>query len=239
MNILAIGNEFSQDATRYLHQIAESDDRDMTVVNLNAYQCSLSEHYKNNLTDSKAYTLEYNGESTGFKSSIKEALLSRDWDVVVVQQLSSLSFDYESYQPYIDNLVSDIRKYAPKCKIMLHQTWAYEQGSTYLEEVGYKDKFQMSIDIKEAYEQAAEAISADKIIPSGELFTRLAAQGVQVYLEGHRASHGIGRYSLGLLWYACITGKSILKNTYSNICGNVTDTELDVVRQYADDLKDY
>lgn len=239
MNILSIGNEFSQDATKYLHQIAMCDGRDITVVNLNAYQCSLSEHYKNNLVDAKVYTLEYNGESTGFKSSIKDALLSRDWDVVVLQQLSSLSFDYESYQPYIDNIVADVRKYSPKCKIMLHQTWAYEQGSTYLEEVGYDDKFQMSIDIKDAYEKAAEAVRADKIIPSGEMFIRLEAQGVKVYREGQRASHGIGRYCLGLLWYASITGKSVSRNTFSAFDGIVSDADVEFAKQYADDLKDY
>ena len=34
MNILAIGNSFSQDATRYLNAIAKADNVDLTVVNL-------------------------------------------------------------------------------------------------------------------------------------------------------------------------------------------------------------
>ena len=166
MNVLTIGNGFSHDATRYLHGIAKSDGFDMTVVNLNAYKCSLSDHYKNHLTDAKANYLEYNGVEIGFKTSIKEARLSRDWDAVVLQQLSSQSTDYETYQPYIDSLAKYIRKYAPKAKLILHQTWAYEQHSKGLVEAGYEDKYQMSVDVKTAYDKAAQAINADKVIPS-------------------------------------------------------------------------
>ena len=114
MNILVIGNGFSQDATRYLHAIAAHDGFAMTVVNLNARKCSHSKHYKNYLTDDKAYLIEYNGENTGFKTSMKEAILSRDWDVIVLQQEISQSTEYDNFQPYLDNLVKHIRKYAPK-----------------------------------------------------------------------------------------------------------------------------
>lgn len=34
MNILAIGNSFSQDATRYVHQIARAAGENLTVVQL-------------------------------------------------------------------------------------------------------------------------------------------------------------------------------------------------------------
>ena len=239
MNVLAIGNDFSKDATRYLHQIAANDGCDMTVVNLNAYQSSLSEHYRNNLIDVKAYTLEYNGKSTGFKTSIKEALLSRDWDVVVLQQLSSQSFDYETFQPYIDNLAKNIRKYSPKCQLVLHQTWAYAQKSKYLYDVGYEDKFQMSMDVKNAYEKASIDIKADKVIPSGEMFLRMETQGVEIYRDGKHASLGIGRYGLGLLWYACLTGKSVAKNTFSKFDESVSYEDVDIAKRSADDLRDY
>ena len=210
MNVLAIGNGFSHDATRYLHGIAKSDGFDMTVVNLNAYKCSLSDHYKNHLTDAKAYFLEFNGVEIGFKTSIKEALLSRDWDAVVLQQLSSQSIDYETYQPYIDSLAKYIRKYA--------------------------DKYQMSVDVKTAYDKAAQAINADKVIPSCELFLRMSAKGVRMYRDGVRASAGLGKYALGLLWYACITGKNVSKNTFSRFDEPITSNEIEIAKQCVEDL---
>ena len=239
MNVLAIGNGFSQDATRYLHGIAAHDGCDMTVVNLNAYKCSLSEHYKNHLTDAKVYSLEYNGEVTGFKVSIKEALLSHDWDVISLQQLSTESMDYETFQPYIDIIAKYIRKYAPKSKVVLHQTWAYEQNSKELALAGYDDKFRMSMDVKHSYERAFEDIGADKIIPSGELFLRMSAQGLKVYRDGSRASLGVGRYGLGLLWYSVLTGRSVMKNTFSRFDENVSPTYLEMVKRCVDDLGGY
>ncbi len=44
MNILAIGNSFSQDATRYLYDIALSDNVNIKVVNLYIGGCSLELH---------------------------------------------------------------------------------------------------------------------------------------------------------------------------------------------------
>ena len=122
MNILSIGNSFSQDAQRYLHRIAKADGFVLYTFNLYIGGCSLSLHYRNMISDEKAYTLEMNGESTGFKVSLKDALLNRDWDVITIQQVSDKSPYYETYQPYLGEIVEYVRLYAPKAKIAMHQT---------------------------------------------------------------------------------------------------------------------
>ena len=99
MNILAIGNSFSQDATRYLHRIARSDGFDLKVTNLYIGGCSLERHFRNMLSEDKAYGLESNGEITGFFVSLKEALLNRNWDYITIQQASHFSPDYNTYHP--------------------------------------------------------------------------------------------------------------------------------------------
>ena len=78
MNVLAIGNSFSHDATRYLKQIARADNFDLNIVNLYIGGCSLSRHFRNIMSDKKAYVLQYGGFSTGFCVSVKEALLNRE-----------------------------------------------------------------------------------------------------------------------------------------------------------------
>ena len=129
MNILSIGNSFSQDAQRYLHRIAKADGCTLNTFNLYIGGCPISLHYRNMISEERAYMLEMNGESTGFKVSLKEALLNRDWDFVPVQQASLKSTDYETYQPYLNEIVNYIKRCAPKAKIAIHQTWAYEQDS--------------------------------------------------------------------------------------------------------------
>ena len=47
MRILAIGNSYSQDATRYLHQIARRGGVALNVSNLYIGGCPLSRHFKN------------------------------------------------------------------------------------------------------------------------------------------------------------------------------------------------
>ncbi len=53
MKILSIGNSFSQDAHRYLYEIAKKDGVDVKPVNLYIGGCSLRTHYINMLENKK------------------------------------------------------------------------------------------------------------------------------------------------------------------------------------------
>ena len=139
LKILAIGNSFSQDATRYIHEIAAHNGKNIKVVNLYIGGCPLRTHYVNSVDDRKNYSIEFNGVTTGFFASIKEALISDEWDIVTLQQSSNKSFKFETYQPYLDGLVEYIRRLAPKAKIAVHQTWAYEKNSDKLINVAKYD----------------------------------------------------------------------------------------------------
>ncbi len=209
MNILAIGNSFSQDATRYLHDLAKAAGENVTVVNLYIGGCSLERHYRNMLSGERAYDLEFNGLSTGFKVSLSEALLSRSWDFVTVQQASPKSVDYDTYQPYLNELVAYIRRCAPKAKLLVHETWAYEQGSERLSNLGYQDYRDMYRDLHAAYQQAAKDVDADRIIPCGTLLMALASQGYAVHRDTYHATKGLSRYALGLMWLHVLTGACV------------------------------
>ena len=104
IKVLAIGNSFSQDATRYLHDIAAADGLELKVVNLYIGGCSLNTHINNAVKDLPLYTYELNGKDTGKMISIKDALLADKWDVVTLQQVSHESICYETFQPYLSRL---------------------------------------------------------------------------------------------------------------------------------------
>ena len=110
MKVLSIGNSFSQDAQRYLHSIAKNNGVDLQTVNLYIGGCSLRTHYLNVLGDKQAYDLEFNGVSTGVKVSIRQVLESVEWDVITLQQVSNLSFNQESYSPYVQEVLSYVKK---------------------------------------------------------------------------------------------------------------------------------
>ncbi len=228
MNILSIGNSFSRDAQRYLHGIAEADGVVLNAFNLYIGGCSLSRHFRNMHSEERAYELDINGTATGFMASLKEALLNRDWDVVTVQQASPVSLSYESYQPYLNELVSFVRRLAPKAKIILHQTWAYEEGSEKLfKTTGYTHRSDMFRDLEMAYQKAFDEVKPSGMIPSGALFEALASKGAKhLHRDTYHASFGFGRYALGLLWYTFLTGRDVSGNTFSFFDETVTEEEI-------------
>ena len=217
MNILSIGNSFSYDAARYLHQIARCDGVELNIANIHIGGCPLWRHYVNAMDESKAYGLQYNGMDTNFFVTMKEALVNREWDIITLQQVSIQSVDYQTYQPYLDSLKEYIKKYCPKAKIYIHQTWEYGKDHPALKSMlGYDTPSQMLEDIRKAYNEAANAIGADGIIPSGELIGLLASEGIKIHRDNQHVSLGLGRYALGLLWYSCLTGRDVVKNSFSD-----------------------
>ena len=233
MNILSIGNSFSQDAHRYLHRISKADGCTLNTFNLYIGGCPLSLHYRNMLSEERAYMLEMNGESTGFKVSLKDALLNRDWDVVTIQQVSSESPYYETYQPYLNKIVEYLRLCVPKAKIAIHQTWAYEQDSHRLNiELEYKNHTDMFEDVRASYEKASKDIKADFIIPSGEVFQRLIESGIEkVHRDTFHASYGFGRYALGLLWYFILSGNDVKNNTFCDFDEEISEKEIIIAKE--------
>ncbi len=238
MQILSIGNSFSQDATRYLHQIAKADGVKLTTVNLYIGGCNLFRHFQNIKSDARAYSLEINGENTGFSVSVKEALLSREWDVVTLQQVSKLSPDFETFQPYLSALADYVREYAPKAKIYMHQTWGYEENSPRLNEtMGYASHLDMFKDLENSYAKAKEAICGDGIIPSGKTFCKLTEKGIpNIHRDTSHASFGLGRYALGLTWYKTLTGNSVLSNTFSDFDCPVSEEEIKIAKTCVESL---
>ena len=236
MKVLAIGNSFSQDAMRYLHQVAKADGTELMAVNLYIGGCPLRTHYLNMLDDAKAYGLQFNGELTGFNVSIREALVSNEWDVITIQQASPKSPHYESYQPYLNVVMEYVRKYAPQAKLYVHQTWAYEDGSERIEKFGWSSMAEMFANIEKSSAQAAKDINADGMILSGKAMITAAEKGIKVHRDTFHASLGFGRYMIALLWYKTLTGKSVLTNTFADFDEPIEASEIEIAKQIAENL---
>ena len=239
MRILAIGNSFSQDAARYLRGAAVRAGLNIEVANLMIGGCPLERHYRNMLSGEKAYMLEYNGCYTGFNVSLNEALLSSHWDVITIQQVSHFAPKYHTYTPYIAELAAYIRRCAPNAKLIIHQTWAYEEGSARLtEELKYEKSADMLSDIVACYNKAAEEIKADGVIPSGEMMYKLSQSGIdKVHRDTFHASFGAGRYALALLWLRTLCKVSVTDNSFADFDAPVTDEEKKIVWKVVDSFE--
>lgn len=237
MRVLSISNSFGVDATRYLHQIARSASVKLEVCTLYIGGCPLELHYRNMLGDKEAYDLYFNGFATGFKTSISEALLSGRWDVVSFQQASPVSPKADTYTPYAEELYDYIKTCQPKAKVLIHQTWAYEDGSVRLANLGYETAKAMFADIEKAYQLCCEATGADGIIPCGELMMALLDNGIEkVHRDTFHASLGLGRYAQGLLWFRKITGMSVADISYNDFDEEVPAEQIAIAKEVVDSL---
>lgn len=218
MKILSIGNSFSVNAMKYLHQIARADGVNIKAVALYIGGCSLATHYKNMNNDARAYDIVYNGVNTGFNTSIREALQSDEWDVVTVQQGSWYSVDYDTYQPYLDALVKHIKIHSPKSKIMIHKTWSYRQGCDYQKQLGYSDQIEMYNALSEAYNKANADMGGVEMLLSGDVMQSLLKAGILDVHSDDIHANALGEYAMGLVWYKKLTGNSPLGNTFRDFC---------------------
>ena len=233
--ILAISNSFGVDATRYFYGVSRAGGEDVKVVTLYIGGCSLYRHYRNMLSEERAYLMYINGMSTGFYVSLKEALLSDSWNIVTFQQASGLSGDYSTYSPYLSELSAYVKRLAPIAKQYIHAIWGWSDSKILnTESIPYKTSDEMFAAADASYKSAARDISADGYIPAGALMQKLYKTiGDKAYRDGYHATHGVGRYALALVWYMTLLEKNIDGVVYRDFDEPVSEEELLIAEKCA------
>ena len=218
MNVLFIGNSFSQDATRYLHQISNDE---IFVRNLYIGGCSLETHVTNVKEANPYYEYQKNGRKLKM-TSINDALKKKKWDYISIQQVSQFSGMVETYEPFTEFLINYIKENCPKAKIVLHRTWTYSDDSGHGGFANYdRDRSKMYNAIIDATEKIAEKYSLP-IIPSGNAIEKgrelpefdVSKGGVCLNRDGFHLTLDYGRYLAGLTLFKFFTGKSATTVTY-------------------------
>lgn len=216
IRILSIGNSFSRDAMHYVHKIGESVGDEIETINLYIGGCSLETHWNNVTQDAPKYLKEVNGISTEQYVSIREELEGNKLTHITLQQASHLSVNEATYEPYISNLHDYVKQLVPTATILLHQTWAYEEGSDKLKiQMGYQNQTEMYKDLERAYSNIKNKLKIATMIPCGWGFQQMLKKGFSnLHIDTFHASWPYGRYILGAIWYETLTGKNIKDTTY-------------------------
>ena len=239
MKVLSIGNSFSQDAHKWLHDLANANGVDMETVNLYIGGCSLETHYINAVNQHAFYDLERNGQSTFEKISITDALNLEKWDVITLQQVSYLSGVAESYEPYLSFLANLVRSTCPNAKVYFHQTWAYETDASHS---GFAKNYQN--DQKLMFEriiavttEMAKSIHTD-IIPVGKVIQNLRENttefdylksGVSLCRDGYHLTYDYGRYAAAATWLRVLSGKLVSPSPFQDFDIEILKEILSVV----------
>jgi hypothetical protein len=125
VRLLTVGNSFSQNATRYLANLATAGGHTLIhrpiVVGGASLQLHAEKAQKHEQDAADKAGLYANGRS------LKQELLAQPWDFVTIQQASLKSHDLSTYRPYAGQLHGYVKKYAPNAQVLVHQTWAYRR----------------------------------------------------------------------------------------------------------------
>lgn len=224
IRVLAIGNSFSQDAIEQnLHELAKANGDTAIIGNLYIGGCSLERHVNNSRADKHDYAYRKIGvdgkkvERGG--TSLAEGLADEKWDYISVQQASPLSGKFDTYKKWMPELLEYVKANGPKdAKLMLHQTWAYQQGAPH---TGFKnygnDQTTMYNAIVDANRRAAKLGKIKIVIPSGTAIqnARTSFAGDNLNRDGYHLDWTFGRYTAACTWYGKLFGKSPVGNPYT------------------------
>jgi len=169
LRLLLIGNSFSQNATRYLQELAKEGKHPLIIGRAEIGGCSLQQHWDLNRSTSEK---PYKGKS------LKAILSEQKWDIVSIQQNSMNSPNIDTYYPYADSLYKLIKQCQPTAEVVLHQTWAYRSDSETFGNVSAKglalNEKEMWEKSRYAYQTIAKKLNV-RIIPVGDAFWKVSS----------------------------------------------------------------
>ena len=239
IRILAIGNSFSQDAVeQYLWNLFNAAGKKVIIGDLYIGGCSLETHYNNSQSDAADYYYRkiVDGEKTETRSSLAAGLTDEKWDYVSFQQVSGLSGQADTYEPYLGNLITFVRgKVGDKATLLLHQTWAYASTSDHADFPKY-DKNQMTM-YNAIMSAGQTAMAAHKelaaVVPCGTAIQngRTTWLGDTFNRDGYHLEVTYGRFTAACTWYETISGESVLNTTWHH--ENIDDTLAEICRASA------
>lgn len=235
MKILCIGNSYSVGATKYLHQIAMQYGGNIDVCNLYIGGCSLERHAKNIKESIPDYRIFRNGDWYGLANvRIGDYINAEKWDYITFQQASFLSFKWESYQPYLDEVAEYARKHNPDAKFLIHQTQVCSDTRCKMQ-FHISGRQEMYEKLVEAYDNAKKAIGAVGILPTGEASQIASAKyGVMDNLlysdPGSHLGRRYGEYMAGLTWYSVLCNKDVVDDKY---CVDGADEKISKIMRLA------
>lgn len=220
LRILAVGNSFSADAVEQnLWELLDAAAVPAVVGNIYASGSYLVHHWKRAVGDKAEYRYFKRTEEGSVSlenQTLLHGLLDEKWDVISLQQASDLSGLYDTYFPYLPDLMDWIGERSD-AEIVFHQTWAYPANSTHDAFANYdNDQMKMYEAIVDAVSRATEACGIKTVIPVGTAVqnARTSRLGDTLNRDGLHLELTYGRYLAACVWFEALTGLDVRKNPY-------------------------
>ncbi len=241
MNVLMIGNSFSNAYTDELKAMADAAGKKLDIYNVYYGGCKLSQHYKFLKNDMPEYGyVKKNGVKIKENVTLWYCISLQNWDYISLQEGSSVLRDAASAQAgmdsnlkYFSHMYEWLKQRCPKSQIIWHQTWAYQVGTTsggYVtkdaaQQAAYHERLYTYAEmITERYPDLLLVNSGDAwaIIRDGgydNLCARLGSKWSDTAPANsgdnyHDGDIGGGQYLNACVWYEVLFGESCVGNTF-------------------------
>ena len=223
LKVLAIGNSFSIDSMAHLWNMLNESGQydDVKLGNLAIGGCSLDTHYNNIVNDNPLYEYWFNENGPYIihpERKLYDKLISEDWDIITIQQVSQDSGRPETFG-HLNEILEYLKSHEiGNAKIYWNMTWAYQQDTDHGGFANYnKDQMTMYNAITDTVEDTIVPNPLiDGVLPTGTAIQNLrTALGDTLTRDGFHLSEGIGRYTAALTWYSYLTGKDASTVTWT------------------------
>ena len=208
LKILFIGNSFSVDTMEHVANIALGCGvQEVRLGTLYYGACSIGLHHEHASGDLPAYEY-YTNSGQGWTCRegvrIREALVSEEWDWVVIQHGTKNGSRNTSASCYekLDWLIDYCKQYLPaKTKIAFNMTWLGEPEATHPEIVSYGgDTRKMRAKLEEVMRQViCENPKIDCMVPTGTAIENARTTNIGTLTRDlYHLSYDKGRFIAGL-----------------------------------------
>lgn len=232
IKILGVGNSWTGNATLYLGNILNSLGLSADISTSYAGSATL-EMYNNNIDNpTPKFTHRRWNKNTGSwdESDVlpyEDIFMSEDWDIVTHQQQSARGGKYDTFQPYLNNIINWEKKVSRVSPlIVLHATWAYPNGydNAMFEEYYGSDTTTMYNALLSAYNQAMTDEKISLIFPSAPMIQQIRTLGIENIDTPDGGSH---LSTNGCFAASCVWGEMLLRYYYYESVSNgksITDS---------------
>lgn len=228
LRILGIGNSFTDDGMMYLPDLLEAAGIKNVVLGRLFYGgCSLEQHCRFYAQDSAAYIFHKSEQNKWEKVTdgikLKDALTDEPWDIMVLQQASGLSGIYDSYHPWLEQLIKIVRLHSTNAGASLawQQTWSYATNSTHKDFGNYYGESWLMYDrIVDALQSLLKDFSFESVIPTGTAIQNLRVSFPDTpgdfTRDGYHLDLNAGRYTAACTWFQSIIAPAFQQTVKNN-----------------------
>lgn len=219
IKILGVGNSWTGNAMLNIGSILK--DMGIPVQISYCYTGSATlELYNNNINDPvpRFEHRRWNSETNAWDSSellpYEDIFMSDDWDIITHQQQSGRAGVYDTFQPYLNNIIRWEKKVSRIIPLIaIHATWAYPNGydNAQFEEYYGSDTTTMYNSVISAYNQAMQDEGINMVFPSAPIIQQIRALGIENVDTPDGGSH---LSTSGCFAASCVWAETLLRRYY-------------------------